>query len=77
MHSAIFDIINNIQFFAGLQIFFHAGFDFFFYSAKLAPHVKMMCVVIDSYKICPEFFVIGIFWKFLYKYLKTILAEAA
>ena len=74
MYSAIFDIV---EFFAGLQIFFHAGRDFFFHSAELAPHVKMMCAVIDFYKIGPEFFIIGIFWKFLYKDLKTILVEAA
>ena len=39
---------------------------------------KMMrSVVIDVYNFDQEFFIIGMFWKFLNKYLKTILAEAA
>ena len=37
---------------------------------------KNMRVVIDVYKFGQEFFIIGIFWKFLYKYLKPILAKA-
>ena len=36
----------------------------------------MMHVVIDVYKFDQEFFIIGIFWKFLYKYLKKILDKA-
>jgi hypothetical protein len=39
---------------------------------------KMMRgVVIDVYNFDQEFFLVDIFWKFLNKYLKTILAEAA
>ena len=38
---------------------------------------KIMRVVIDVYKFGQEFFISGIFWKFLYKYLKTILVKAA
>ena len=36
-----------------------------------------MRVLIDFYKIGQEFFIIGIFWKCLNKYLKTTLAKAA
>ena len=41
------------------------------------PIQKMMSVVIDVYKFGQEIFIIGIFWKFLYKYLKTIPVKAA
>ena len=34
---------------------------------------KIMSVVIGVYKFDEEFFIIGIFWKILYEYLKTIL----
>ena len=55
----------------------YAGSDFF-HPEELAPHAKNNeCVVIDVYKFGQEFFIIGIFGKFLYKYLKTILAKAA
>ena len=38
---------------------------------------KMMRVVVDAYNFGQEFFMIGIVWNFLYKYLKVILAKAA
>ena len=38
---------------------------------------KMMSVVINVYKFGQEIFTIGIFWKFLSKYLNTILVKAA
>ena len=38
---------------------------------------KMFCVVIDVYKFGQKVFTIGIFWKILYKYLKTIPVKAA
>ena len=36
-----------------------------------------MSGVIDVYKFGQEIFTIGIFWKYLYKYLKTIPVKAA
>jgi hypothetical protein len=36
-----------------------------------------MSVVIDVYIFGQEIFSIGIFWKFLYKYLKSIPVKAA
>ena len=36
-----------------------------------------MCVVINVYKFGQEIFTIGIFWKFLYKYLKPIPVNGA
>ena len=48
------------------------------YPEELAPHAKYdESVVIGVYKFGQEFFIIGIFWNFLYKYLKTIPAKAA
>ena len=41
------------------------------------PMQKIMIVVIDVYKFGQEIFTIGIFWNFLYKYLKTIPVKAA
>jgi hypothetical protein len=38
---------------------------------------KIISVVIDIYKFGRETFTIGIFWKFLFKYLKTIPIKAA
>jgi hypothetical protein len=38
---------------------------------------KMMSVIIDVYKFGQEIITIGIFWKFLYKYQKTIPVKAA
>ena len=37
---------------------------------------KIMCVVINVYEFGQDFFIFVIFLKFLYKYLKTILAKA-
>ena len=36
---------------------------------------KIMSVLIGVYKFGQEFFIIGIFWKILYKYMKTIPAK--
>ena len=44
---------------------------------ELSPIQKVMYVVIDVYKFGQEFFIIGIFWNFLYNYLKSILAKKA
>ena len=41
------------------------------------PMQKIMSVVIGVYKYGHEFFIIGIFWKKLYKYLNTLPAKAA
>ena len=37
---------------------------------------KMLSVVINIYKFDQEIFTIGIFWKFLSKYLNSILVKA-
>ena len=63
-------------FFAGLQIFLHAGCDFL-HPEELPPHAKTNECVHEVYKFGQEFFTIGIFRKFLYKYLKTIPVKAA
>ena len=54
-----------------LQIFLHAGCN------SLHPMQKMMNLVIRVFKFIQESFVIGIFWHFLYKYLKTFQAKAS
>ena len=41
------------------------------------PMQKMLSVVINIYKFDQEIFTIGIFWKFLSRYLNTILVKAA
>ena len=38
---------------------------------------KLMNVVIDVYKFDQEIFIVGIFWKFLYKFLKPVPVKAA
>ena len=61
-------------FFAWLQIFLNTGWDFL-NPKELASNAKKKSVVIVVYKFGQEFFIIGIFWKFLYKYIRTILAK--
>jgi hypothetical protein len=41
------------------------------------PMQKMMSVVIDIHKFDQEFYIIGMFWKFLYKYLKIFPIKAS
>ena len=61
----------------GLLIFLHAGLDFL-HPEELAPRTKNDAyIVIDACKFGQEFFIIGNFWKILYKYQKTILAKSA
>ena len=69
---------------SALQKVFSSGFKYFFmlavifYTLKnLQPMQKIMSVVIGVHKFGQKFFIIGIFWKFLYKYLKTILVKPA
>ena len=57
-------------FFIRLQIFLHVGCNFL-PPEELSPHAKNDECGIDVYKFGQEIFAIGIFWKFLYKYLKT------
>ena len=49
---------------------------FFCILKNYQPMQKMMGEVIFVYKFGQEFLIIGIFWKILYKYSKTILVKA-
>ena len=68
---ALFIYPTKSYFFIRLQIFLHAGCNFL-PSEELPPHAKMMSLVIDIYKFGQEIFTIGIFWIFLYEYIKTV-----
>ena len=50
---------------------------FFCILKNYQPMQKMLGEVIFAYKFGQEFLIIGIFWKILYKYSKTILVKAA
>ena len=82
MHSAIFDIINNIQFFAGLQIFFHAGIDFFLFCKISTPCKNDVCgywFLQDLSRILHDWYFLEIFVQipknnFSWSRIKYILA---
>ena len=74
---AFFIYTAKSDFFFRLQIFLHAGCNFL-PSKKLPPFAKNdERGNIDIHKFGQEFYIIGIFWKFLYKYLKTIPVQTA
>ena len=66
------------------KVIFCSGCKYFFILAAIFcllknynPMQKMVWVVIDVYKFVQKMFTIGIFWIFLYKYLKKIPVKAA
>ena len=60
------------------KVFFFLRLAVILYALKnLQPMEKIISVVIVVHKFGQKFFISGIFWKLLYKYLKKIPIEAA
>ena len=74
--GTLFICPTKSYFFDGLQIFLHAGCDFL-HPEELAPHAKKHAFGYWNLQIWSRILHNWHFWKFLYKYLKIILAKAA
>ena len=77
MSEPLLSALQKVVFFLPDFKYFLMLFFYFLHPEELAPHAKTDECVPEVYKFGLEFFIIGIFWKNLYKYLEIMLAKAA